>query len=241
MEDKTHIAFDNAHQPHPIARLTWDSAGTKMEKTIGGGGLTFGRSAENDLVVQDIEASRFHCKILPENERLIVVDLESTNGTFLNGKRVSGSSELHDGDAIRIGQLEFFVELLSPTPSVESPTIAEIPLDKTFLVLPEANLPRLVLISGIGRGTEFPLTKERMLIGRASSNKKWDIDLVDKAVSRPHAELVRKDNEWVLTDLNSANGTTINGARVTEPHVMKDGDAVSFGETTLIFRLAPGA
>lgn len=245
MEDKTYIAVNPVSPSHPIAKLTWEDGDATKEMMVNSEGITIGRSAENNLVVQDLEASRFHSKILPENENLIVVDLDSTNGTFLNEDRVSGNREVHDGDRIRIGQIEFVVSLL-PSESLEESLIEEslqgkeIPFDRTFVVLPESQLPRLVVTVGMGKGTEFSLTKDRMSIGRASSNKKWDIDLVDKAVSRPHAELVKKNEQWTLVDLNSANGTKINGARVSEPHVLQDGDVVTFGETTLIARLNPG-
>ena len=246
MEDKTYIAINAVSSSHPIAKLTWEDGDAKKEIMVNSEGVTIGRSAENNLVVQDLEASRFHSKILPETENLIVVDLDSTNGTFLNDDRVSGNREVHDGDRIRIGQIEFVVSLL-PTESLEESIVEEslkgkeMPFDKTIVVLPESHLPRLVVTIGMGKGTEFSLTKERMSIGRASSNKKWDIDLVDKAVSRPHAELEKKNNQWVVTDLNSANGTKVNGARVKEPHILQDGDVVTFGETTLIAHLNPGA
>lgn len=240
MEDKTYVALDSGFQARSLAKLTWEDEGAKIERIISGQGLTIGRSAENDLVIGDLEASRFHSKILPESGNLIVVDLDSTNGTFLNEDKVKGNRELHDGDRIKIGQLEFLVTIFSSESAEEVSEKEELPFEKTLLVLQESNLPRLVVSVGMGKGTEFSLNKDRLSIGRASSSKKWDIDLIDKAVSRPHAELAKIENTWVLTDLNSANGTTVNGARLTDPHELQDGDVVTFGETTLIVHLSPG-
>lgn len=239
MEDLTQNASNFPSNVRPIAKLVWRDEDIERERFISSEGLTIGRSTENDLMISDLEASRFHSKILPENERLIVVDLDSTNGTFLNEDRVIGNRELNDGDRIRIGQLEFQITILS-TETEEEPAKVELPFDETLVVLPDTSAPRFVVSVGMGKGTEFVLNKDHMSIGRATSSKKWDIDLVDKAVSRPHAELDKNDDEWVLTDLNSANGTTVNGNRLIGSCVLHDGDVVTFGETTLIVRFVPG-
>lgn len=222
----------------PLARLVWEEGGKDQEQAVGSAGLTIGRSTDNDLTVTDLQASRFHCKVMPEAEGFIVVDVGSSNGTFINNDRVDESNILLDGDKLIIGQLEFNFEILTPEPLVETPTDEgeTMSLEETFVVPVRSELTRLVLSSGVGKGTEYPLTKERMLIGRASRDKQWDIDLIDRSVSRPHAEMVRQDEKWVLTDLGSANGTTLNNERVSEPSPLKDGDAVGVGETILIFR-----
>jgi Protein of unknown function (DUF3662)/FHA domain len=60
------------------------------------------------------------------------------------------------------------------------------------------------------------------------------ITLHDTNVSRKHAEIRPTDNGFVVVDLGSTNGTLVNGHKVTE-HVLRDGDALSFGATTLTF------
>lgn len=47
---------------------------------------------------------------------------------------------------------------------------------------------------------------------------------------------MREGENFILVDLDSANGTLLNGEILSEPHFLKDGDAVTFGETVLIFR-----
>jgi pSer/pThr/pTyr-binding forkhead associated (FHA) protein len=71
-------------------------------------------------------------------------------------------------------------------------------------------------------------------IGRATSN---DIVISDQTVSRQHAQLMIDDNGQVtLVDLNSANGTFVNGKRVTEPRRLDSTDIVKVGEYLLLWR-----
>ncbi|MGW0391489.1 FHA domain-containing protein [Streptomyces sp. NPDC003042] len=70
-------------------------------------------------------------------------------------------------------------------------------------------------------------------IGRDPGN---GLRLSHETVSRAHAELRLRDGTWVLKDLGSTNGTTVNGRRVTGSAVVRDGDQVGFGRIT--FRLS---
>ena len=65
--------------------------------------LRIGRKAGNDLVLPDEKTSGVHCEIAPEGDRLVLKDLGSTNGTFLDGKRVS-EIVLTPGDVVTIGR-----------------------------------------------------------------------------------------------------------------------------------------
>ncbi|MGE0171589.1 MAG: HD domain-containing phosphohydrolase [Oligoflexales bacterium] len=67
---------------------------------------TMGRDAQNSVVVDDEEVSRFHIRIKKRGNLYIIEDLESRNGTFVNGDRVVNST-LHSGDKILIGSTEY--------------------------------------------------------------------------------------------------------------------------------------
>ena len=60
--------------------------------------FSIGRLPENDLVIEDTSLSRRHALIETVDGSVIVSDCGSQNGTFVNGKRVVGAVELHDGD-----------------------------------------------------------------------------------------------------------------------------------------------
>ncbi|HEX5943820.1 MAG TPA: FHA domain-containing protein, partial [Anaerolineales bacterium] len=72
-----------------------------------GGKTSIGRAGTNDIVVEDAAASRHHAEIWVDEAagKVSIVDLDSTNGTFVNHERISGECLLKANDAIRIGQV----------------------------------------------------------------------------------------------------------------------------------------
>lgn len=99
-------------------------------------------------------------------------------------------------------------------------------------------MPVLVLhvVQGPQRGRKFELpAHEPQLIGRSSEA----LPIADATVSRRHAELTPDDGRWFLRDLESANGTFVNGKRITKRIELAPGDQVRCGATTMVFALAP--
>jgi pSer/pThr/pTyr-binding forkhead associated (FHA) protein len=70
---------------------------------------TVGRAPRADFIVDAALVSRVHCQLTATDDRLEVVDLKSTNGTFVNGKRVK-KAHLSAGDRLRVGRMELKVE-----------------------------------------------------------------------------------------------------------------------------------
>lgn len=65
--------------------------------------ITVGRASDNDVVIQDPKVSRHHAQIVQQDDGCIyLIDLESSNGTFVNGNRVYGRYYLHIGDSVRV-------------------------------------------------------------------------------------------------------------------------------------------
>jgi FHA domain len=73
-------------------------------------GAVLGRSDEADIRLEDSFASSAHARLAPHGEVVVLEDLGSTNGTYLNGEPVRGPQPLHAGDKIRIGDSEFTFE-----------------------------------------------------------------------------------------------------------------------------------
>lgn len=69
---------------------------------------TIGRSPGAEFIVEAALVSRLHCQLTATAHELQVKDLGSTNGTFVNGKRVK-AAELRDGDRLSVGRLELIV------------------------------------------------------------------------------------------------------------------------------------
>ncbi|MCD6290153.1 MAG: FHA domain-containing protein [Anaerolineae bacterium] len=79
---------------------------------------------------------------------------------------------------------------------------------------------------------QHEITSDVCTIGRSARN---DIVLDDPLVSRRHVELLRQEEEWWLHDLDSTNGTYLNGRRVTRPEPLRDGDEIRIGQAVLTF------
>jgi len=76
---------------------------TPQEYVLKNGLYSLGRHIENEIIIDDESASRRHAEIECKNETLIIRDLDSTNGTFINRKRINEPQALIRGDQIRIG------------------------------------------------------------------------------------------------------------------------------------------
>lgn len=78
------------------------------------GGLTIGRGGDADVRIEDRFASGIHCRIYSRGASYYVEDLGSTNGTYLNGSRLTRETQLSDLDELRIGDTELRFELDVP-------------------------------------------------------------------------------------------------------------------------------
>jgi FHA domain len=104
-----------------------------------------------------------------------------------------------------------------------------VPVD---LVQVTANGPALVIRAGGGRvGESFSVDRERMSIGRRPDA---EVFLDDVTVSRDHALLIRRGEQWYLDDCGSLNGTYVNRSRI-ESQRLEEGDEVQIGKYKLTF------
>jgi hypothetical protein len=74
------------------------------------GGLSIGRSKDSDVQIDDRYASGIHARVFERGGRTFVEDMNSTNGTLLNGATLVGEAELIDGDTVQIGDTVFRLE-----------------------------------------------------------------------------------------------------------------------------------
>ena len=88
----------------------WILQGSETTFRLGSGAVkTVGRAPRADFVVDAALVSRVHCRLTATDDRLEVLDLKSTNGTFVNDKRVE-KAHLNTGDRLRVGRVELTVE-----------------------------------------------------------------------------------------------------------------------------------
>lgn len=86
---------------------------------------------------------------------------------------------------------------------------------------------RLVVRSGPSLGKTFPLDKPELVIGRDASA---DIVINDPEMSRRHARVYLQGSYYIIEDLGSTNGTSINGQRLMGPYSLQPGVVITFGE-----------
>ncbi len=179
--------------------------------------ITIGRHPDNDLVLPLDYVSGHHGRLEQRGTTWVYTDLGSTNGTFINGKRMP-SATLQDGDILRIGDPHgnsVGLTFRAPGP-----------------VPPAAALPIPVVGGTMRMGTTVLGAKASILIGR---NPQADLPLSAPTVSWHHARVDRTPQGYCITDLNSTNGTFVNGRRITGPTPLRPSDVVQIGPFRLIF------
>jgi Nif-specific regulatory protein len=91
--------------------------------------------------------------------------------------------------------------------------------------------PRIVVIAGPLKGSVFELGEAGLSVGRDSSN---DVRIADSLLSRRHCRIAPDGDAFLLTDLESLNGVSVNG-RPVRRHALADGDHISAGDSRLLF------
>lgn len=102
--------------------------------------LVVGRELKNDIVVNDAEVSRQHARLTEGDDGWQIEDLAATNGTFVNGQRISGPTRLKPGDRIGFGETVEYE--FSVVPEGEAATASEPPAPESAAA-PESALPPL--------------------------------------------------------------------------------------------------
>ncbi len=93
-------------------------------------------------------------------------------------------------------------------------------------------MPEISIQTADGARERYPIAKTRVSIGRSRES---DIFLPDQWLSRHHAEIVQRPDGYYVADLQSKNGTLLNGAPVKEERRLREGDVITLGEHTLTF------
>src|SRR6267378_6624705 len=206
------------------------------EYAITGASLVFGRDATCDVVVSGKDVSRRHAEIVQTPKGYLVVD-SSTNGTFVNEVRVEGQRLLARADVIRLGDENF--RFYADAAPQAAPNPQPGPAASTPPVVPPTKAPssppvlgNLLVRSGALKGQRLVVKTPVANIGRADYN---DLVIPDESVSTTHAKLQRREGVWVLVDLDSTNGTFVDGERIKGEVPLAPGATVRLGEIGLVF------
>ena len=124
--------------------------------------ITIGRDADCEIVIPDRQVSRYHARLSSDGKSALLEDLASKNGTYLNGKAVTKTENLQDGDVIQIALIQYFVFLSSDSTmplaldhhSASQPIMRGLTMDKNarrvwidqIELLPPLSLPQFRLL-----------------------------------------------------------------------------------------------
>ncbi len=191
--------------------------------------ISVGREPQNDVVLPLEGISSFHAEIYVDDGKIALVDLGSTNGTFVNGRRVSGRVALSVSDKLRFDTLEAQVVDTERQKTQLNPQVSPAPegserSDKTQV--------RQIIIGWVLKGVAEPVKNRvialtgKKIIGRDDA---CDVVIDDHMISSRHASIEVTGDNVKVTDLDSTNGTFVNGRRITEAE-LKNGDEVRFDQ-----------
>jgi len=182
-----------------------------------------GRGTDNEIVIPDEGVSRHHARLERRGEAWEYTDLDSTNGSFVEGQRVR-QVILQDGMRLQLGNkaAHAVTLLFQSAAQVAGPARqrSREPAADAGLTIRQHKEPTTGLIP---LQSYQPVSGHRVTIGR---DPEADIHLSAPAVSRRHAVLRQASGEWQLVDLKSTNGTSVNGQRIRAPYALKPKDLV---------------
>lgn len=184
--------------------------------------IKIGRGRKNDIIIQDNEVSREHCRLVRVLEDYEIHDLKSTNGTFVSGHRLdtrgwvlSSRLIIELGDSIT---LEYVPNLSGDTGQLV-PGGMMAPGDATafYLVIKNDDLPNPEI---------YLLDRVTLAIGRDVDN---DIVTRSVEVSRHHLRFALTEDGYLVEDLNTLNGTRVNGRKLVRPRLLNVSDTIEIG------------
>jgi pSer/pThr/pTyr-binding forkhead associated (FHA) protein len=193
--------------------------GQSNEYSVGSTGLRIGRSrtAGNDLVIADPMVSKRHAEMRVSDGKLVMVDLQSTNGTRLSGAPIPPGIAwpISEGDVFLLGNTQLMVI------KIQAATL--IPAVDNFAVQSVARALSLATADG-----QPHAIGSDMVIGRAISD---DIVVTGVGVSPQHARLRIRHDVITIEDLDAPAGTFVNSERIPARHpvVIRAGDTVALG------------
>jgi pSer/pThr/pTyr-binding forkhead associated (FHA) protein len=223
------------------------------EVPVGGRPVGIGRSPDNDLPVDNLAVSNYHARVYFEAGRLVVEDLASLNGTFVNDLRIERAT-LHDGDSIHIGKHHIKVDATGDAPvpwdsgrKASAPRINETMVldtkvrrdmlqqaaamgERTQFAAGRMKVPTLIVLGGKVVQKEYVLTNKLTTIGKSSMAS---VRLKGWFKPPMAAQINQRDDGYYLGPGDKI--PTVNGTPIAGPVRLNDGDVIEVAGVRLNF------
>ncbi len=232
--------------------LKFDSRVLK-EVPIGTRPVTIGRAPDNDIPIDNLAVSNYHARVYPEAGRLVLEDMGSLNGTFLNEQRVERAA-LRDGDAIQVGKHFIVVDEahdaalpLDAARKVVAPKVDETMVldtkqrrellqqavaagERSQVTPARARVPSLTVLSGKTDQVEYLLTSKLTVIGKSEMAT---VRLRGWFAPKVAAQINKRDDGYYLGPADRS--PKVNGLEISRPTLLNEGDMIEVGGVRLNF------
>jgi pSer/pThr/pTyr-binding forkhead associated (FHA) protein len=219
--------------------------------------LTIGRKDSNHIVINNLAVSANHARVEFKQDGVFITDLDSKNGTFVNGLTVT-TGQLKDGDEIIIGKHRLYFsdsdggrrvmgnESPAPPTVLDSTMVLDTTKHRDMLsniitgsVNPgaakrKAPIPVLLYIKG-GEG-KVVLRNKFTRIGKHETN---DIIVSGLFVGDRAATVTKRDNGYYISHMKGWARTRVNGKKIREPRKLEHGDIITLGSLAMKFLSKP--
>jgi pSer/pThr/pTyr-binding forkhead associated (FHA) protein len=223
------------------------------EVPVGSRPVTIGRAPDNDLSVDNLAVSNYHAKIYFEAGRMVVEDLNSLNGTFVNDLRVERAT-LHDGDKVHVGKHVIKVDTSgdAPVPWQSGRKPAAPRINETMVLDTKERRQMLQQAAAMGESMQFASTRVKvptlMVLGGNTDQKEYiltnRLTVIGKSAMatvrlkgwfKPQmaAQINQRDDGYFLGPGDKV--PTVNGRPISGPTRLNDGDLIEVSGVKLNF------
>jgi pSer/pThr/pTyr-binding forkhead associated (FHA) protein len=201
---------------------------------------TLGRRPYNDIVIDNLAVSGEHAALQMAGHEVYLEDLDSTNGTYVNGKSIK-KQLLQNGDAVEVGKYK--IKYVSD--------VASESFDKTMMIkagagglaptaVPPAAVPPAVAHAPLGMGlAEQPLSAAIKVLSGAAAGREVPLTKVVTTIGKPGvavAAITRRQRGFVVHHVEGAGNPALNGSPIgSEPLALKNGDLIELAGTQMQF------
>lgn len=188
--------------------------------------ISIGRGSKNHIIIHDNEVSRNHVRLSKTPVGYELHDLNSSNGTYVNGQKVVEEAWLIQTQCIiELGD-SITLEYRMGRPE-DDPDVSEIYKSRSPTPIKEKSY-LIISIDSRPDHEVYPLEGMTVNVGRSTSN---DIVIVEPELSREHFRLTLMPQGYFVEDLGSTNGTFVNGEPLSGQRLLYTNDVIQIGTT----------